>query len=368
MFDLISRVLAFFYSLVPNYAIAIALLTVVVMIIVVPLTLSSTKSMIKMQRLQPEMKRIQQKYKDDRQRMNEELMEFYRANDINPVGGCLPMFIQLPIFLVLFQVIRGLTRRLTEVGIMFGQTSMEIANSSELSPPPDVDQGFNPAYLDHESELYQDLSTSNEMVSFGVDLSKSLTEVITTGFVKAIPYILMIGIVLVTSLVQQRQIQGRNKDGQINPQQQMIMKFMPYMLPVFSIAMPAALLVYFIVSNLFRVGQQAYITRSMYGDNAAEHEVVIPESKSKPKANAGARPKSSAKRSADKGPQRASERTNSSQKSKSSKKSGSGKAPASTAKSRRTTAGSGGSARSSGGRTTAAGSAQPRPRKKKKRR
>jgi YidC/Oxa1 family membrane protein insertase len=69
---------------------------------------------------------------------------------------------------------------------------------------------------------------------------------------------------LVTGVVQQRQIAGRNTSAQVNPQQQMIMKLMPIFLPVFSFAMPAGLVVYFIVSNLWRVGQQAFITRKFY--------------------------------------------------------------------------------------------------------
>jgi YidC/Oxa1 family membrane protein insertase len=364
MFDLISRVLAFFYSLVPNYALSIAMLTIVVMVVVLPLTLTSTKSMIKMQRLQPEMREIQQKYKDDRQRMNEELMAFYQANSINPVGGCLPMFIQLPIFLVLFQVIRGLTRRVTATGIMFGQTTQEIAADATLSEAPDVVRDFNPAYLPHDTEMYIDLSNSNEMVSFGVDLSRSLTQVLSDdGIITALPYITMILVVLVTSIVQQRQIQGRSRSTQTNSQQQMLMKIMPYMLPVFAIAMPAALLVYFIVSNLFRVVQQGYITRSMYGDNDGEIEVIRPDtSKTKKKkaataaAATTARPKSSSKRSKD---------SDSNKKSSTSSKKDD--TTSSSAQSRRTTAGEGGSSQGHSGRTTAAGTSQPRPNKKRKR-
>ena len=109
MFDAIATVLAWFYSLIPNYAIAIALLTLTVMVLLTPLTLKGTKSMLQMQRLQPEMKKIQQQYKGDRQKLNEELMKFYQENKINPLGGCLPLLIQMPVFIVLYRV-RGLTR------------------------------------------------------------------------------------------------------------------------------------------------------------------------------------------------------------------------------------------------------------------
>ena len=111
LFEIVSGTLNFFYTLIPNYAIAIALLTCVVMIITTPLTLKGTRSMIEMQRLQPEIRRLQTQYKDDRQKLNEELMAFYKEHEINPVGGCLPLLIQAPVFSILFYVVRGLTRR-----------------------------------------------------------------------------------------------------------------------------------------------------------------------------------------------------------------------------------------------------------------
>jgi YidC/Oxa1 family membrane protein insertase len=102
------------------------------------------------------------------------------------------------------------------------------------------------------------------MVSFGLDLSRSASSTLSDGIVSVLPYLLLIVVVLFSSLYQQRQIQGRNTGVQINPQQQAIMKIMPFFLPVFSWAMPAALVVYFVVSNLYRIGQQAYITHSLY--------------------------------------------------------------------------------------------------------
>src|SRR6478735_8554969 len=104
-----AQALAFFYSLIPNYAIAIAMLTLAVMIVLTPLTLKGTRSMMIMQSMQPEMKKIQAQYKDDRQKLNEELLKFYRENNINPLGGCLPLLVQLPVFIILYQVLRGLT-------------------------------------------------------------------------------------------------------------------------------------------------------------------------------------------------------------------------------------------------------------------
>jgi YidC/Oxa1 family membrane protein insertase len=95
-----GTLIAFFYALIPNYAIAIALLTVVVMIVTAPLTVKSTKSMVAMQRVRPEMKKLQQKYKGDRQTLNEEMMKLYKEHGVNPAGGCLPMIAQFPVFII----------------------------------------------------------------------------------------------------------------------------------------------------------------------------------------------------------------------------------------------------------------------------
>ncbi|MEZ5168104.1 MAG: YidC/Oxa1 family membrane protein insertase, partial [Acidimicrobiales bacterium] len=267
MFDLIASVLAFFYDSVGHsFGGAIVLLTITVMVVTTPLTLKSTKSMLQMQRLQPELKAIQTRYKDDRPKMNEELMAFYQENNINPLGGCLPMLVQFPIFLVLFRVVSGITRRSTEIGDQLGwslaQTALALPGS--ITDRVATELTFAPQNLPVDSQMYQDLVGKTEMRSWGIDLSRSAQQVLSDDFGSALPYLLLIGIVLVSSLYQQRQIQGRNTGAQINPQQQVIMKILPFMLPVFSFTMPAALVIYFVVSNLYRIGQQAYITHSLY--------------------------------------------------------------------------------------------------------
>jgi len=269
MFDLIGQLVTYFYSLWPSYGMSIVLLTLTVMVIVTPLTLKSTRSMLQMQRLQPELKAIQNKYKDDRQKMNEELMAFYQDNGINPLGGCLPILIQLPIFLVLFRVVQGLTRRTTNIGEAIGWSSGEVGASAPLTEADPDPRVFDPDHVPVDSDLYDALSHDTEMVSWGIDLSRSAQTALGDGLITALPYLVMILIVLVSSVYQQRQIQGRNTGAQINPQQQMIMKVLPFMLPVFAFTMPGALVVYFVISNLFRIGQQAYITRSLYsGDDS----------------------------------------------------------------------------------------------------
>ena len=101
------EVLRYFYSLIPNYGIAIILLTLLVRLILYPLTLKQTKEMAKMQKLQPKMKEIQDRYKDDPQKMNEEVIKLYTKNKVSPLGGCLPLFLQLPIIMALFNTLRN---------------------------------------------------------------------------------------------------------------------------------------------------------------------------------------------------------------------------------------------------------------------
>ena len=240
MFEIVAKTLSFFYDLVPDYAVAIAMLTLVVMIVTTPFTLKGTRSMIQMQRLQPEMRKLQIKYKDDRQKLNEELMAFYKENNLNPLGGCLPLLLQAPIFLILFRVVSGLT-----------------------STPGDSTT-FAPKYLDEGSHLFRSLAGDDKMMSFGVDLAESASKSLQEGFAHGFPHVVLVAIVALTSYYQQRQIQGRNPNAEIPPQQKMLMRLMPLMFVVFAFVSPSALVIYFVTSNLYRIGMQHYITRTLY--------------------------------------------------------------------------------------------------------
>ena len=265
LFDAMAALLAFFYQFIPSYGMSIILLTLVVMIVVTPLTIKGTRSMMMMQRLQPEIRKLQTQHKDDRQKLNEELMAVYKENQVNPVGGCLPLLVQAPVFLVLYTVLRGLTRRISDMGFANGWVSGGV-DTAATSPPPGILRNFDPAYLQPDTNLYQSLSETNEMRWFGIDLAESASNVFSQGdWVAFIPYVLLIALVAVTGFVQQRQIQGRVPKGQVNSQQQMIMKFLPIMLPIFSFTLPGGLVLYFAVSNLYRVGQQWFISRKIYG-------------------------------------------------------------------------------------------------------
>jgi YidC/Oxa1 family membrane protein insertase len=257
LFELISGMLNFFYANVPGgYAVAIALLTCVVMIITTPLTLKGTRSMIEMQRLQPEIRRLQVQYKDDRQKLNEELMRFYREHEINPVGGCLPLLIQAPVFSILFYVVQGLTRQARFVGL---QEYMQGVN-----PELTVTDGFRPKYLNTDDELYQSLLGQHEMNSLGVDLAISPGEALSQGFLTALPYLLLIAVIAFLSWYQQKQIMGRTAGAEVTQQQRLMMRIGPLLYVFFAFISPLAIGIYFLVSTLWRVGQQAFITRSLY--------------------------------------------------------------------------------------------------------
>ena len=252
MFGLIAQVLEFFYGLVPNYAIAIAMLTLAVMIILTPLTLKGTRSMMMMQIVQPELKKLQAQYKDDRQKLNEEMMKFYKENSINPLSGCLPLLVQMPVFLVLYRVLHGLTTIKDNVNVTVDGVERHIVH------------GFVPDYLDKGSELFKSLVGKTEMKAFGIDLATSASNAVSKGIGHAIPYLVLVVGVCLTSIVQQKQISGRNPAAQSNPQQQLLMKLGPIMITFFSLIVPAGLAVYFFVSNLYRVGQQELISRTIY--------------------------------------------------------------------------------------------------------
>ena len=351
MFDLIASILAFFYEKTGvGYGGSIILLTLVIMVALTPLTLRGTRSMMKMQRLQPELKKIQKEHKEDRQKMNEEMMAFYKANNINPVGGCLPLLVQMPVFLVLFRVLNGLTNK-------------------------GGDGFFDPKYLDESSQLYQDLSHTDEMPFGPFNLAISANDAIQESFLTGLPYVLLILFVAATSVYQQRQIQGRNPNAEVNSQQQMIMKFLPLSFAVFSFWFATGLVVYWATSNLYRVGQQAWISRTIYAPvipgsaGAAPEKGGADSSKSDTKSG-GDKPTDKAvnKGSGNKGS--GNKKSPSSRKKSGSKKNSGNKALPDKRKAggrgkTGSTNGSGG--KQSGGRTTAPGSPpQPTRRDRKK--
>lgn len=245
MFQAAAWLLSFFYDLVNSYAGAIALIAVAIMILITPLTLKSTKGMLEMQRLQPEMKRIQQECKGDRQRLNEEMMKLYSEHKVNPLASCLPLLAQMPIFIIMFRVINKLTEK------------------------KDGETTFSPSYLSDDSQLFQDLSVSEEMRSLGLDLARRPAEVLGEDFVRGIPYVALVLVLGGLYYVQQRMVASRTTSPNMSPTQQKIMQYLPVVFAVFQLFFPTGLVFYYITQAVVRIAQQAYITRRFYhGDGS----------------------------------------------------------------------------------------------------
>lgn len=126
-------VLNFFYSYVGNYGVAIILLTVILKLIFWPLTQKSYVSMKAMQTLQPEMKKLREKYRSDKEGLNRKMMELYKEHRVNPLGGCLPMFVQIPVFFALYKVLLD-TIELRHAPFMFWITDLSIKDPYYVTP------------------------------------------------------------------------------------------------------------------------------------------------------------------------------------------------------------------------------------------
>jgi YidC/Oxa1 family membrane protein insertase len=238
LFEAIGWLLALFYSLVPNLGIAIILLTFTVMLILYPLTAKQAKSMIAMQRVQPEVKKLQAKYKGDRQKLNEEMMKFYQENKINPLAGCLPLLVQLPIFFALFRVL----------------------NDPEKYIPTDSD--LYAALCSTAAGVVRGVEACarsvNHLTFLSMDLQLSATDAHQDAL-DAAPYFILVGLVILTGFLQTRQAQKRTPAA--NKQMGMVMRVLPIFFGLISLSFPAGLVLYFFVSNLWRLGQQEVIFR-----------------------------------------------------------------------------------------------------------
>jgi YidC/Oxa1 family membrane protein insertase len=262
LYDAVGYVLAFFYALIPNLGVAIILLTITVMLLLFPLTAKSARSMLAMQRLQPEIKKLQAKHKGDRQKLNEEMMKLYQEHKVNPLGGCLPLLIQFPIFIALFGVLR------------------------DLSVPAG-------------SQLSKDIAAAkpNGLEFLGMDLSVRATDA-HADFLAAVPYYILVGLVFFTGYLQSRQ-SARNQPPGANTQMQMITRVLPLVLGVTSLFFPSGLVLYFFVSNLWRVGQQELIMRKIAPRDELKKPGRAIDAKSSPGKNRATKPEPAEEKTAE---------------------------------------------------------------------
>jgi YidC/Oxa1 family membrane protein insertase len=340
LYTALGWVMAWLYAVVPSYGIAIILLTVAVRLVLYPLTVKQTKSMQAMQRLQPEIKRLQAKYKNDRQKLNEEMMKFYKENKVNPLSGCLPLVLQLPLFIVLYRLIHDLTTTVIAGALLVGGvaaggsvpasvtfqnvkvsggtitagklsdsitadvvgtdgkvvgqlnaavTDSEVHGPKKGDPAPVVDPATkrqigtisgarvevgpnathveaNPKHIPKTSQLAKDLKkTPGKMKWLGMDLAKRPSQ--GKGAEVAGLYIL-VALTVVTGYYQQRQMTARTPASAQNPQMQMMGRIFPLFFGFIALQVPAGVVLYFVVSNLWQIGQQAIIFRQQDASDA----------------------------------------------------------------------------------------------------
>jgi YidC/Oxa1 family membrane protein insertase len=246
--QLVAWVLAGFYALVPNYGVAIILLGLTFMVLVVPLTLKSTRSMLAMQRLQPKMKQLQQQYKNDRMALNQALTELYKEEGVSPFGSCIPTLLPLPLFYVLYRVITGLSNK--------GPSGCKGTACHAM-----------PLYLNPGTAMYKALVASAspgegaQMHALGINLSQSAWTALThgLGFAEIFGSLLLLLIMIGANYYQQVQITNLNpmvrQNQQMNSQMQ-FMRFFPIVFGLICIRLPSGLVLYYAVSAMFRVGQQ----------------------------------------------------------------------------------------------------------------
>lgn len=257
----LGSALSFFYDIIPSWGVAIILLTVAVRLVLLPLTIKQTRSMQAMQRLQPQMKALQQKYKGNKQKLNEELMKLYKEHQVNPLGGCLPLLLQLPVFFALFSVLRSGT-------------------------PPGVE------HLPMGSALLKAVSTQSAGF-LGMNLSCAATQAGKTigeldcgsGIPAYIPFYVLIALMVATTWYQTRQMQASTPS---QPRQMQLMgRIMPVFLGVISISIPAGVLVYWVTTNLWQVGQQRIMLKQRAAPPAkpAGAKAVDTPAQDGPKAN-----------------------------------------------------------------------------------
>lgn len=272
VFELFGLILAGLYAVWPNYGFAIAGLTVIIMLALTPVTVKSTKSMLAMQRLQPEMKKLQAKYKgpENREQLNQEMMRLYKENGTSPFGACLPSLLQMPFLIVLYTLIRGLSNTVSrghEYVNAFGQNAVCRAATCGA-----------PRYIPTNSQMHQNLVVNDGQMHwwFGMDLSSyPFTHHGANQALLTLPYLALIAAAMFLQYYQMKQMNNRNPQAAAaNPQMQTMQKFFPIIFGVIYLKVPAGATIYMVVSSAMRIGtQEAMFRTGMVEPVAVEREI-----------------------------------------------------------------------------------------------
>jgi YidC/Oxa1 family membrane protein insertase len=228
LIDVFDHVLVFFHDKVGlGWGMSIIALTVCVRAVLIPLTLKQFRSMQSLQKLAPEIKQLQEKYKDDKQRLNQEMMKFYQENKVNPFGSCLPLVAQLPVFISLFYMLR---------------------KDLKLDICPDIVQYAAQHGKSVASVTCDTVSPGSAQFLFIDDLTAR-----ATGIVLVVLLVLYVGSQLLSSVLMSVTA-DRN--------QRFIMIALPFVFVPFIQGFPAGLIVYWITTNFWTVAQQYVIRRT----------------------------------------------------------------------------------------------------------
>jgi YidC/Oxa1 family membrane protein insertase len=271
LFEPFAAGLAAIYGVIGSYGVAIILLTIVVRAILLPLSIKQTKSMREMQRIQPEVKKLQSKYKGDRQKMNEAMMALYKEHGVNPFGGCLPLLMQFPVLIALYRVIR-------EPLAFLGYTNLSKVTTATHWV---VDHSAHGIYsIAQNSALAKGLQqipvSINNFLGLRLDCgaiyalrgqrSPTLPDlrypVCGHGLLSALPYLVLVVFMGVSTWYQQKQMQGTKGPAADTPQQQqmqMFTRFMPAVLMFFAFSFPIGVVFYWLTTNVLTILQQQFI-------------------------------------------------------------------------------------------------------------
>ncbi len=233
LINVFEQVLLFFHDTVgAGWGLSIILLTVTVRAILLPLTFKQFKSMAALQKLAPEMKVLQAKYKDDRQRLNQEMMKFYQEHKVNPFSSCLPLAAQMPVFISLFYMLR---KDLKE----------DICGAvTAIADPGGPFAGQNIAKLTCDQ-----VRPGSGSFLFIPDLTAP-----ATGGILAVLIVLYVGSQLLSSVLM---------STTVDKNQKRIMLALPFVFVFFILSFPAGLILYWITTNFWTVGQQYFVRRSV---------------------------------------------------------------------------------------------------------
>src|SRR6201996_511338 len=244
LISVFQSVLGFFHTNVGiEWGWSIVLLTVCVRAVLVPLTFRQIKSMVRMQALAPQMKEIQAKYKQDKERQSQEMMKFYRENNVNPLGSCLPLVLQLPVFISLYYMLRESLR--TDICPQIQHAyQVKYAAAHNISVAAAHGQ-TTPCGAGHGAGFL-----------FIPDLTDK-----ASGVVLVVLILLYVGSQLGSTL-------GMSASSTMDPTQRRLMMVLPLVFVLFVFRFPAGVLVYSITPNFWTKGQQ-YVVKKRVGPRIA---------------------------------------------------------------------------------------------------